>query len=95
MRRPPRSALDRGAAGSDVMSGRMMRAADYLIDIGPLAGINGGRLVFAGTPSQLHLSTESLTADYLTGKRHIHIPAHRRKAINLSLIHIPEPTRPY
>lgn len=64
----------------------MMRAADYLIDIGPLAGVNGGRLVFAGTPSQLHLATESLTADYLTGKRHIHIPAHRRKPINRIVI---------
>jgi excinuclease ABC subunit A len=45
----------------------IIRAADYIIDIGPLAGRNGGEVVFSGTPNQLVASTESLTSKYLNG----------------------------
>lgn len=57
----------------------MMRSADFLIDIGPLAGIGGGRVVFANTPDQLSTATESLTADFLLGRKSIETPALRRK----------------
>jgi len=57
----------------------MMQAADYLIDIGPEAGINGGRLVFDGTYDQILREEHSLTGKYLSGKEHIPVPANRRK----------------
>lgn len=57
----------------------IMRAADYLIDVGPDAGTNGGKIVFQGQPSQLTLASGSHTADYLTGKDTIDIPRSRRK----------------
>lgn len=57
----------------------IMRAADYLIDVGPDAGTNGGNIVFQGQPSQLTLASGSHTADYLTGKDTIDIPRSRRK----------------
>ncbi len=57
----------------------MMQAADYLIDIGPEAGINGGRLVFDGTYDQILKEEDSLTGKYLSGKEHIPVPANRRK----------------
>ncbi|MGJ1317089.1 excinuclease ABC subunit UvrA [Sphingobacterium spiritivorum] len=57
----------------------MMEAADYLIDIGPEAGINGGELVFAGTYSQILKDKKSLTGQYLSGTQQIDIPAKRRK----------------
>ena len=49
----------------------VMRAADYIVDIGPEAGYNGGQVVFSGTLEKLLESGESLTADYLTGRRSI------------------------
>ena len=55
----------------------MMLQADYLIDIGPLAGRKGGNVVFAGTPQEL-LAQHTLTADYLNGTRSIDVPAKRR-----------------
>ena len=55
----------------------MMLQADYLIDIGPLAGRKGGHVVFAGTPQEL-LTQHTLTADYLNGTRAIEVPAKRR-----------------
>ncbi len=55
-----------------------MRAADYLVDIGPGAGINGGRVVAAGTPAQVIKNKDSLTGQYLSGKRRIEIPKMRR-----------------
>ena len=55
----------------------MMLQADYVIDIGPLAGRKGGHVVFAGTPAQL-MAQHTLTADYLNGTRAIEIPAKRR-----------------
>ena len=56
----------------------MMLQADYVIDIGPLAGRKGGNIVFAGTPEQL-LKQHTLTADYLNGTRSIEMPEQRRK----------------
>ena len=56
-----------------------MRAADYLIDIGPGAGIHGGRVVAAGTPEEVMENPDSLTGQYLSGKRKIHVPAKRRE----------------
>ena len=57
----------------------MMQAADYLIDIGPEAGINGGQLVFNGTYDDILQDTNSLTGRYLSGKDSIPVPASRRK----------------
>ncbi|MDF2436600.1 MAG: ABC-ATPase UvrA [Bacteroidota bacterium] len=57
----------------------IMRAADMLIDIGPLAGTHGGNLVFQGKHEDLEHEKESLTALYLTGKEKIETPATRRK----------------
>lgn len=51
----------------------MMLSADYLVDLGPRAGRHGGELVFAGTPDEI-LHSETLTADYLTGKKEIEVP---------------------
>ena len=55
----------------------MMLQADYVIDIGPLAGRKGGHVVFTGTPEQL-LKQHTLTADYLNGTRSIEVPKQRR-----------------
>ena len=57
----------------------MMQSADYLIDIGPEAGVNGGRLVFDGTYDQILADDHSLTGKYLSGKEYIPVPANRRK----------------
>ncbi len=56
-----------------------MRAADYLIDIGPEAGSCGGRVVAAGTPEEVMKNENSLTGRYLSGKEKIEIPKKRRK----------------
>jgi len=55
-----------------------MRAADYLIDIGPGAGIHGGRVVSAGTPDEVMTDERSLTGAYLSGKKGIRVPKERR-----------------
>ncbi|MGN0003724.1 MAG: excinuclease ABC subunit UvrA [Sphingobacterium composti] len=57
----------------------MMEAADYLIDIGPEAGINGGQLVFAGDYTQIIQDNNSLTGKYLSGEMEIAVPKSRRK----------------
>ncbi|MDP1747321.1 MAG: excinuclease ABC subunit UvrA [Bacteroidota bacterium] len=57
----------------------IMRAADQIIDIGPLAGTHGGELVFQGNHEDLETEEKSLTALYLTGKEKIEIPKQRRK----------------
>lgn len=57
----------------------MMEAADYLIDIGPEAGINGGELVFAGHYEDIIKDDQSLTGRYLSGKDSIDIPKQRRQ----------------
>jgi len=56
-----------------------MLAADYLIDIGPGAGIHGGQVVAEGTPQQVMENPNSLTGDYLSGRRFIPLPAERRE----------------
>ncbi|MFD0896435.1 excinuclease ABC subunit UvrA [Loigolactobacillus binensis] len=56
-----------------------MRAADYLIDIGPGAGENGGRVMAAGTPAEVEANPHSLTGQYLAGEKYIPLPEKRRK----------------
>ncbi|MDT2380824.1 excinuclease ABC subunit UvrA [Enterococcus avium] len=56
-----------------------MRAADYLIDVGPGAGDQGGEIVAAGTPKEVEKNPKSLTGQYLSGKREIAVPKERRK----------------
>lgn len=55
-----------------------IRTADYVVDMGPGAGINGGRLVFAGTPDRLIDEETSLTGQYLSGQKRIEVPRQRR-----------------
>jgi excinuclease ABC subunit A len=62
----------------------MMLHADYIVDIGPLAGRRGGNVVFQGTPAELCLQ-QTLTADYLTGRRSIEVPKKRRPGNGLFL----------
>ena len=62
----------------------MMRAADWIIDIGPRAGRKGGEVVFQGTPAQM-LSTQTITAQYLNGSRAIEVPKKRRKGNGKSI----------
>ncbi len=57
----------------------IMKAADEIIDIGPGAGTHGGNVVFQGDHNDLLLAQDSLTADYLTGRVEIEVPAKRRK----------------
>jgi len=56
-----------------------MLAADYLVDIGPGAGAHGGEIVMAGTPEEIMACPESLTGQYLSGKKFIPVPSVRRK----------------
>ncbi len=56
-----------------------MLAADYLIDIGPGAGVHGGEIVSAGTPEEVMNDPHSLTGQYLSGKKFIPLPIERRK----------------
>lgn len=56
-----------------------MLAADYLIDVGPGAGVHGGEIVAAGTPAQVMKDKHSLTGQYLSGKKFIPLPIERRK----------------
>jgi len=56
-----------------------MLASDYIVDIGPGAGVNGGEIVACGTPQQLMKAKNSVTADFLSGRRKIEIPKERRK----------------
>ena len=55
-----------------------MREADYIIDVGPGAGIHGGQIVAAGTPEEVMANPASLTGQYLSGKRYIAVPEKRR-----------------
>ena len=55
-----------------------MREADYLIDVGPGAGVFGGEIVAAGTPKQVARNSKSITGQYLSGKRKIPVPTERR-----------------
>ena len=56
-----------------------IRAADYLVDMGPGAGVHGGTVVAEGTPGQVQKSKDSVTGQYLSGKRKIEVPMQRRK----------------
>ena len=56
-----------------------MRSSDYIIDIGPGAGKSGGRLVAAGTPEEIEKNPDSITGQYLSGKKTIPVPKKRRK----------------
>lgn len=58
----------------------VMRAADWLTDIGPGRGETGGRLMFSAPPSRIDEAKNSLTADFLLHRRHIPVPKHRRRA---------------
>ena len=63
-----------------------IRSADYLLDIGPGAGIHGGRVIAAGSPEQVIKVAESITAQYLSGKLKIAIPKSRRKGSDKALV---------
>ena len=63
----------------------MMRSADYIVDVGPLAGRKGGHIMVAGTFDDV-LKSDSLTADYLTGRRRIEIPAELRAGNGKSIV---------
>ena len=63
-----------------------MRVADYLVDIGRGAGINGGRVIAAGTPAQVIKNKDSITGQYLAGVRKIPVPQKRRKGNGKSIV---------
>jgi len=63
-----------------------MRAADHIVDIGPGAGIHGGEIVFSGTLSELENCENSITADYITGRKKIEVPSVRRKGNGKRLV---------
>ena len=56
-----------------------MRAADYIVDIGPAAGVHGGEVVAAGTAAEVMKCKKSITGDYLSGRKKIPVPSERRK----------------
>ena len=56
-----------------------MRAADYIIDVGPGAGVHGGEIVAAGTPEEVMNTPGSITGEYLSGRRKIPVPGERQK----------------
>ena len=62
-----------------------MRAADYIVDIGPGAGINGGQVVCAGTIDEICSCGESITGQYLSGRKKIPVPEKRREGSGKSL----------
>ena len=64
----------------------IMRECDYIIDIGPYAGVHGGKVMAAGTPDEVSNNTNSITGDYLAGRRKILVPEQRRKGNGKSLI---------
>ena len=63
-----------------------IRTADYLLDIGPGAGIHGGHVVASGTPSEVEKSPKSITGQYLSGKKSIAVPKKRRKGNGKELV---------
>jgi excinuclease ABC subunit A len=56
-----------------------IRAADFLVDMGPAAGVHGGQVIASGAPETVLACKDSLTADYLTGRRQIEVPTTRRR----------------
>ena len=65
----------------------VMRAADWIVDMGPEAGIGGGEVVYSGDAKDIDKAEKSLTAEYLTGKRQIAIPERRRASAGSVRIH--------
>ncbi len=63
-----------------------IRAADYVVDMGPGAGVNGGEVVFSGVPEKLLTHKTSLTGQYLSGRRAIQIPSARRRNHKLQIV---------
>ncbi len=63
-----------------------IRTADYLLDIGPGAGIHGGKVVAAGTPAEVEKVKDSITAQYLSGRKSIAVPKKRRKGNGKKLV---------
>ena len=64
----------------------IMRQADYLVDVGPLAGVNGGEIVACGTPEEVAKAPNSITGDYLSGRRKIEVPKMRRSGNGSDII---------
>lgn len=62
-----------------------MRASDYIVDIGPGAGVHGGEIICAGTPEEIMACDDSITGQYLSGKQKIEVPKKRRKGNGLYL----------
>ena len=62
-----------------------IRAADHIVDMGPRAGIHGGKVVAHGTPEKIMRSSSSLTGQYLSGRREIPVPK-KRRAFKHSLV---------
>ena len=60
-----------------------MRASDFIVDIGPGAGVHGGQVICAGTPEEVMNCKDSITGQYLSGKRKIEVPKKRRKGNGL------------
>jgi excinuclease ABC subunit A len=56
-----------------------MLSSDYIVDIGPGAGVNGGKVVAVGTPAEIMANPDSITGQYLSGKKKIEVPKKRRK----------------
>ena len=63
-----------------------MRASDFIVDVGPGAGVHGGEIVAAGTPEEVAACTDSITGDYLSGRREIAVPACRRAGNGKKLV---------
>nr|WP_323778795.1 excinuclease ABC subunit UvrA [Amylibacter sp.] len=63
-----------------------IREADFVLDIGPGAGVHGGEIIAKGTPAQIAKNKKSITGQYLTGKRSIPIPTERRKGNGKALV---------
>ena len=56
-----------------------MRASDYIVDVGPGAGVHGGQIVAVGTPEEIMQNENSITGAYLSGRKRIEVPTIRRK----------------
>jgi excinuclease ABC subunit A len=69
-----------------------IRLADHVVDMGPGAGVHGGRVVATGTPADIEASSESLTGQFLSGRRSIAVPARRTPPDPLRLFHLRQAT---
>jgi len=68
------------------MTQAMMRAADHIIDMGPGAGEHGGEVVATGTLAEIMESRDSITGQYLSGRREIPLPVNRRTGLGKELV---------